>query len=108
MRALKGLEDIISVDVVHWHLEENGWPFKDGYEDSLYGSKFVRELYFKAESDYGGRFTVPVLWDKKTQTIGTFNLLLDPFLMLKAVLEPYCNTAHHSMFNRDNSQQRKQ
>jgi hypothetical protein len=34
--------------------------------------------------------------------------LLDPFLMLKAVLEPYCNTAHHSMFNRDNSQQRKQ
>ncbi|KAF9942674.1 S-glutathionyl-(chloro)hydroquinone reductase [Mortierella antarctica] len=69
VRALKGLEDIISVDVVHWHMQENGWPFKDGYEDSLYGSKFIRDIYFKAQPDYSGRFTVPVLWDKKTQTI---------------------------------------
>lgn len=70
VRALKGLEDIISLDVVHWHMQENGWPFKDGYEDSLYGAKFIREIYFKAQPDYVGRYTVPVLWDKKTQTIG--------------------------------------
>ncbi|KAF9340265.1 S-glutathionyl-(chloro)hydroquinone reductase [Linnemannia elongata] len=69
VRALKGLEDIISLDVVHWHMQEKGWPFKDGYEDSLYGAKFIREIYFKAQPDYAGRFTVPVLWDKKTQTI---------------------------------------
>ena len=51
-------------------MQELGWPFKDGYEDSLYGAKFIREIYFKAQPDYSGRFTVPVLWDKKTQTIG--------------------------------------
>lgn len=37
--------------------------------DHLYGSKAIREIYFKAEADYNGRFTVPVLWDKKTETI---------------------------------------
>ncbi|KAG0347165.1 S-glutathionyl-(chloro)hydroquinone reductase [Podila humilis] len=70
VRALKGLEDLISVDVVHWHLQGDGWPFKEGFKDSLYGANFVKEIYFKAQSDYNGRFTVPVLWDKKTETIG--------------------------------------
>ncbi|KAG0302752.1 S-glutathionyl-(chloro)hydroquinone reductase, partial [Dissophora globulifera] len=69
VRALKGLEDIISIDTVHWHMVEKGWPFKDGYKDSLYGSEYVRDLYFKAEPEYSARFTVPVLWDKKTETI---------------------------------------
>lgn len=58
------------MDVVHWHMQENGWPFKDGCKDSLYGSKFIRDIYYKAQPDYSGRFTVPVLWDKKTETIG--------------------------------------
>ena len=70
VRALKGLEDIISVDVVHWHLQANSWPFKDGYKDSLYGAEYIKDVYLKAQPDYAGRFTVPVLWDKKTQTIG--------------------------------------
>jgi glutathionyl-hydroquinone reductase len=37
--------------------------------DPMYDSKFIRELYFKAEKAYEGRFTVPILWDKKDQTI---------------------------------------
>ncbi|KAF9300438.1 S-glutathionyl-(chloro)hydroquinone reductase [Mortierella antarctica] len=69
VRALKGLEDIISVDVVHWHLQANSWPFKDGYKDSLNGAEYIKDIYLKAQPDYAGRFTVPVLWDKKTQTI---------------------------------------
>ncbi|KAF9372189.1 S-glutathionyl-(chloro)hydroquinone reductase, partial [Podila verticillata] len=69
VRALKGLEDIISVDVVHWHLQANSWPFMDGYKDSLYGAEYIKDIYLKAQPDYAGRFTVPVLWDKKTQTI---------------------------------------
>ncbi|KAG0301503.1 S-glutathionyl-(chloro)hydroquinone reductase, partial [Dissophora globulifera] len=69
VRALKGLEDIISVDTVHWQMLEEGWPFKDGYKDSLYGSEYIRDLYLKAEPEYSARFTVPVLWDKKTETI---------------------------------------
>lgn len=38
-------------------------------KDPLYDSKFIRELYFKANPDYAGRFTVPILWDKKLHTI---------------------------------------
>ena len=29
-RALKGLEDVISVSVVHWYMAENGWTFEEG------------------------------------------------------------------------------
>ena len=29
----------------------------------------MKELYFKAEPTYGGRYTVPVLWDKKKETV---------------------------------------
>lgn len=58
------------MDAVHWFLDERGWQFTDGYKDSLYDTKFIKELYYKANPDYVGRFTVPVLWDKKTETIG--------------------------------------
>ncbi|KAG0310608.1 S-glutathionyl-(chloro)hydroquinone reductase [Dissophora globulifera] len=67
--ALKGLEDFISVDNVHWHMVEKGWPFKDGYRDPLYGSVCDRDLYYKAEPEYSARFTVPILWDKETEAI---------------------------------------
>jgi len=86
---LKGLEDIISVDVVHWHMQELGWPFKEGYEDSLYGSKYIREIYFKAQPDYSGRFTVPVLWDKKTQTVGKFEWKKTPPILWKRHPRPW-------------------
>ena len=29
-RELKGLQSIISISVVHWHMAENGWTFKTG------------------------------------------------------------------------------
>lgn len=53
----------------------NGWPFAnvdkfaDADVDPLYNSEHVRDLYFKADPNYSGRFTVPVLWDKKNHTI---------------------------------------
>jgi putative glutathione S-transferase len=53
----------------------NGWPFAsvDSFPgatiDPLYQSEHMKDLYFKADPNYGGRFTVPVLWDKKTHTI---------------------------------------
>ena len=37
--------------------------------DPLYGFTHLSELYFKASPSYSARFTVPVLWDKKTETI---------------------------------------
>lgn len=34
-----------------------------------FGLKHIRELYIKANEEYDGRFTVPVLWDTKLNTI---------------------------------------
>lgn len=71
-RKLKKLEDVISVDVVHHFMGENGWTFveEDGATgDTLYGSEFLHQIYTRADPTYSGRVTVPVLWDKKEQTI---------------------------------------
>jgi putative glutathione S-transferase len=64
-RQLKALEDYIDVTLVEPIMLENGWEMND----SLYGLDFLYQLYLKADSSYEGRVTVPVLWDKKTQTI---------------------------------------
>ena len=73
MRKLKGLDDVITVDVVHWLLGKDGWSFKpvDDFStgDSIHGFSQLREVYFHAKEDYDGRFSVPVLYDKKNKTI---------------------------------------
>ena len=71
-RKLKGLEDHISVSVVHPDMVENGWEFRpesDRHRDHLFGHRFMHQLYTRAAPDYTGRVTVPVLWDKQRQTI---------------------------------------
>ncbi len=100
-RKLKGLEDIISFSVVHWHLgnqgklqlRENpplqisnatlaGWRFVKEGEPDIPGENVIpdpipgheafthlRDVYFESEKEYAGRFTVPVLYDKKQNTI---------------------------------------
>ncbi|NEO32220.1 MAG: glutathione S-transferase family protein [Symploca sp. SIO3C6] len=71
-RALKGLEEIIPVSIVHWLMREEGWTFQSGegvIPDNVNHVQFLRELYTKTEPTYTGRVTVPVLWDKKTGTI---------------------------------------
>lgn len=71
-RKLKGLEDMISVSVVHHFMGANGWTFDttDGATgDTLYGSQYMHQIYTKAAPDYSGRVTVPVLWDIKRETI---------------------------------------
>lgn len=83
------MEDIIQLVVMDYEMFPDGW-FEDtifydllrltpcrGYtgrrgtaeKDPLYGFTRHRELYFKADPDYNGRFTVPVLWDKKLETV---------------------------------------
>ena len=73
MRFLKGLEDIVDVYQVHVTMGPEGWYFsgKDGSlpEDPLHGFKKLRDLYLLADPEYTGRVTVPVLWDKKTDTL---------------------------------------
>jgi len=71
-RKLKGLEQAIAVSVVHWHMGDDGWEFREGpgcTPDTANGAHALHEIYVKAEPDYSGRVSVPVLWDKKRATI---------------------------------------
>ena len=72
-RQLKGLTDDISVDVVHYHMGENGWEFHataDGATpDTVNARNKLYEVYLEAGPSYTGRVTVPVLWDKQQNTI---------------------------------------
>ncbi|KAF9328966.1 S-glutathionyl-(chloro)hydroquinone reductase [Podila minutissima] len=47
VRALKGLEDVISLNSTHWFLNERGWQFKDQYKNPLYGVPYVKELFLR-------------------------------------------------------------
>ncbi|KAI5476729.1 Glutathione S-transferase [Pseudohyphozyma bogoriensis] len=93
-RKLKGLDEVIDLSIVHPHMGAKGWSFypplrdEDGHyvqangedvgsddgiagviPDLVHHAKFLRELYFLAEKNYDGRFTVPILWDNKTSKI---------------------------------------
>ena len=67
-RALKGLEEIIPVTVVNPAPGAQGWEF-GGYpgagEDPLHGAAYLHEFYTRADAQFTGRATVPVLWDMK-------------------------------------------
>jgi putative glutathione S-transferase len=98
VRALKGLKDAISISIVHPTFQRTkpdvegddhtGWVFKSENDspvsnpsgfgsfdcagcipDTINGAKTLRDLYEMVDKDYNGRYTVPVLWDKKTKTI---------------------------------------
>ncbi len=71
-RTLKGLEDMISISVVHWHMGDAGWTFAEGdgvIADPIINAELLSDVYLQANEIYSGRVTVPVLWDKKTNTI---------------------------------------
>lgn len=72
MRRLKGLEDVIGLSVVGAEIDQNSWEFTDepgAIPDTVNHTQYLWQLYLKADADYSGRVTVPVLWDKKTGTI---------------------------------------
>ena len=71
-RKLKGLEDLISISVVHPFMGDKGWTFAEGagvIADPIVDAKYLYEVYTAANPDYTGRVTVPILWDKKTNSI---------------------------------------
>lgn len=72
-RKLKGLEDLISVSTVSPKMpDETGWTFRKdegSTGDELLGKDFLWQVYTQADPKYSGRVTVPVLWDRKTNTI---------------------------------------
>ena len=73
LRALKGLEAMISVDVVNPLMLEHGWclstDFAGATGDSLGDADYLYQVYLRDTPDCSGRVTVPLLWDKKQQRI---------------------------------------
>lgn len=72
MRQLKGLQDIVGLSVVAAEIHQNSWEFTDepgAIPDTVNNTDYLWQLYLKAEPDYTGRVTVPVLWDKQKETI---------------------------------------
>jgi putative glutathione S-transferase len=72
MRKLKGLEEVIGISAVGSFMGEDGWAFHDEpgvIPDAVNGAYYLREVYAKADPDYTGRVTTPVLLDKETGTI---------------------------------------
>ncbi|ETI28948.1 hypothetical protein G647_01400 [Cladophialophora carrionii CBS 160.54] len=81
VRHLKGLTDIIDISIVKPYPkgDEHGWPgwqfpssddeYPHATVDHLFGSKYLHDVYFKADPEYKGRYSVPVLWDREAGTI---------------------------------------
>lgn len=72
MRQLKGLTEAISLSVVDPYMGDNGWQFSDApgtIPDPIFQAQYLREVYKKADPNYTGRVTVPILWDTQKGTI---------------------------------------
>ncbi|PYH89197.1 glutathione S-transferase omega-like 2 [Aspergillus ellipticus CBS 707.79] len=75
VRHLKGLTKILPVSIVRPYPKGDlkgwpGWKFpatEDEYAgatvDRLYGSEYLHQVYFRADPEYKGRYSVPLLWD---------------------------------------------
>ncbi|KAF3008348.1 hypothetical protein E8E14_009217 [Neopestalotiopsis sp. 37M] len=83
VRHLKGLQDAIPISIVKPYPkgDDKGWPgwqfpgaqgpddvYEGATKDHLFGSKYLHEVYFKADPEYKGRYSVPLLWDTKENT----------------------------------------
>ncbi len=70
-RNLKGLEDVVSMDVLFYRRDgKRGWQFQPEEPgctpDTIFGSSYISQIYKRA----GSRETsVPVLWDRESKTI---------------------------------------
>lgn len=81
VRHIKGLTDYINISIVKPYPkgDDKGWPgwkfpktddeYPDSTVDHLFGSEYMHEIYFKADKEYQGRYSVPLLWDKTSGTI---------------------------------------
>ncbi|KAJ5417788.1 uncharacterized protein N7487_001338 [Penicillium crustosum] len=80
VRHLKGLTEFIDISIVKPYPkgDAKGWPgwrfpasddeYLGATVDHLFGEDYMHKIYFRADPDYKGRYSVPLLWDKKTGT----------------------------------------
>jgi putative glutathione S-transferase len=73
VRHLKRLDDVVSHTAADpFRTDEEGWAFRDGpgySADPVNGFKYLKEAYFATKPGFKGRWTVPVLWDKRNRRI---------------------------------------
>jgi putative glutathione S-transferase len=67
-RALKGLDEVVSVSHMQPFMGEEGWLLEPG-DDPIHNARALYEVYQRAKPGYTGRASVPVLWDKETASI---------------------------------------
>ncbi|MFT4581251.1 MAG: putative glutathione S-transferase [Gammaproteobacteria bacterium] len=90
-RKLKKLDDVISLSVTAPEFTDQGYGFREfegSITDPIHNVRYLHELYAHADPKFTGRPTVPVLWDKKNDTmvnnesgdiIRMFNFAFDSF-----------------------------
>ena len=73
VQKLKGLDQHITVDVVHPLMKSHGWMLSAAHPgatgDTVLGHRFLHQVYSAAAPDVTTRVTVPVLWDRRRGTI---------------------------------------
>jgi putative glutathione S-transferase len=97
-RALKKLDNVISVSNTEPLYGKTGWEFgtQGGPPDSINGKTTLAEIYLLADPHYTGRVSVPVLWDKKRHTIVN-NESSEIIRMLNSAFDAFTN-AHEDYY----------
>ena len=91
VRRLKRLEGVVGMSVVSPDMLENGWTF-GGEVEPLTGAHYLWQIYAKADPDYSGSVTVPVLWDRERETIVN-NESAEIIRMLDREFEAFADTS---------------
>ncbi len=92
-RALKQLDNVISLSITEPLYGKTGWEFgtaDGGTRDTANGKPTLAEVYRLADPHYTGRVSVPVLWDKKLRTIVN-NESSEIIRMLNSAFEAFTN-----------------
>ncbi|NKB98964.1 MAG: glutathione S-transferase family protein [Pseudomonadales bacterium] len=69
VHGLKALDGIVTVSEVGPTIRDKGWEFTDAYPDPVNNREYLHEVYTKSHAELSSRVTVPVLWDRKLNTI---------------------------------------
>jgi putative glutathione S-transferase len=74
-RALKKLQDVVSISSVMPKVSAQGWEFGTDQQfpectpDTVNGFRHLHEAYTARDPHYTGKVTVPTLWDKRSRRI---------------------------------------
>ena len=96
VRKIKGLEDVISLNVVDYFMDSTtGWRFSPDRPgctpDSVNNCTLLRQVYQISEQGYSGRVTVPILFDTKTKKIVN-NESSEIIRMMNTEFNAFCKT----------------